>query len=60
MKELLNFFRSLLKRKEGEGSLRETLEELIEEEEIAERPLPLMNGKCSQTSLTCEILPPKI
>jgi magnesium and cobalt transporter len=39
MKELLNFFRSFLKKKEGEGSLRETLEELIEEEEIADTSL---------------------
>lgn len=39
MKELLNFFRSFFKKKEGEGSLRETLEELIEEEEIADTSL---------------------
>ncbi len=36
MKEWLDFFLSLFKKKEGEGSLRETLEELIEEEEIAD------------------------
>jgi len=39
MKERLNFFRFLFKKKEGEGSLRETLEELIEEEEIADTSL---------------------
>src|ERR1700722_311338 len=39
MKEWLNFFRSFFKKKEGEGSLRETLEELIEEEEIADTSL---------------------
>lgn len=36
MKEWLNYFLSFFKRKEGEGSLRETLEELIEEEEVAD------------------------
>lgn len=36
MKESLNYFLSLFKKKEGEGSLRETLEELIEEEEVAD------------------------
>jgi len=39
MKEWLNFFTSFFKKKEGEGSLRETLEELIEEEEIADTSL---------------------
>jgi len=39
MKDLLNFFRSLFKKKEGEGSLRETIEDLIEEEEIADTSL---------------------
>lgn len=39
MKEWLHFLRSLFKRKEGEGSLRETLEELMEEEEIADTSL---------------------
>ncbi len=39
MKEALVFFRSLFKKKDGEGSLRETLEELIEEEEITDASL---------------------
>jgi CBS domain containing-hemolysin-like protein len=39
MKEWLNYFRSLFKKSEGEGSLRETLEELIEEEEVADTSL---------------------
>jgi len=39
MKEFMGFFRSLFKKKEGEGSLRETLEELIEEEKIADASL---------------------
>lgn len=39
MKRWLNLFRSFFKKKEGEGSLRETLEELIEEEEIADTSL---------------------
>ncbi len=36
MKHWFNSIRSFFKKKEGEGSLRETLEELIEEEEIAD------------------------
>ena len=39
MKEWFNFLHSFFKKKEGEGSLRETLEELIEEEEIADTSL---------------------
>lgn len=39
MKERLNIFLSFFKRKEGEGSLRETLEELIEEEEVTDTSL---------------------
>lgn len=39
MKEWMTFFRSFLKKKEGEGSLREALEELMEEEEIADTSL---------------------
>lgn len=39
MKEWLKSFLSFYKRKEGESSLRETLEELIEEEEIADTSL---------------------
>jgi len=39
MKSWLNTLKSLLKRKEGEGSLRETLEELIEEEEVTDASL---------------------
>lgn len=39
MKKWLYFLRSLFKKKEGEGSLRETLEELMEEEEIADTSL---------------------
>lgn len=39
MKEWLHFFISFFKKKEGETSLRETLEELIEEEEIADTSL---------------------
>jgi len=37
--EWLNYFTSLFKRKDGEGSLRETLEELIEEEEVEDSSL---------------------
>lgn len=39
MKEWLNYFLSFFKKREGEGSLRETLEELIEEEEVADTSL---------------------
>ncbi len=39
MKNFLSFFTSLFKKKESEGSLRETIEELIEEEEIADTSL---------------------
>jgi CBS domain containing-hemolysin-like protein len=39
MKEWLHFFVSFFKKKESETSLRETLEELIEEEEIADTSL---------------------
>ncbi len=39
MKGWLNNIKSFLKRKEGEGSLRETLEELIEEEEVTDASL---------------------
>ena len=39
MKKWLNFFTSFFKKKEGESSLRETLEELIEEEEIEDSSL---------------------
>lgn len=39
MKEWFTFFYSFFKKKEGEGSLRETLEELIEEEEIEDTSL---------------------
>jgi len=39
MKEWFNFFKSFFKKKEAEGSLRETLEELIEEEEVADTSL---------------------
>ncbi len=39
MKEWFNFFTSFFKKKEGEGSLRETLEELIDEEEVADTSL---------------------
>lgn len=39
MKAWLKFFPFFFKKKEGEGSLRETLEELIEEEEIADTSL---------------------
>jgi len=39
MKDYLMFFRSLFKKKENEGSLRETLEELIEEEEVEDTSL---------------------
>lgn len=39
MKAWLAYFTSFFKKKDGEGSLRETLEELIEEEEIADNSL---------------------
>lgn len=39
MKAWLNFLTSFFKRQEGESSLRETIEELIEEEEIADTSL---------------------
>lgn len=39
MKEWFNFVTSFFKKKEGEGSLRETLEELIDEEEVADTSL---------------------
>jgi len=39
MKDWRTFFYSLFKKKEGEGSLRETLEELIEEEEVEDTSL---------------------
>lgn len=39
MKDWLHSLHSFFKRKDGEGSLRETLEELIEEEEIADTSL---------------------
>lgn len=39
MKEWLTFFYSFFKKKEAEGSLRETLEELIEEEEVEDTSL---------------------
>lgn len=39
MKSWFNFLPSLFKKKEGESSLRETIEELIEEEEIADTSL---------------------
>lgn len=39
MKDLKSRFGSFFKKKEGEGSLRETLEELIEEEEVADTSL---------------------
>lgn len=39
MKKWLNYFSSFFKRKEAESSLRETLEELIEEEEIEDTSL---------------------
>lgn len=39
MKEWMTFFRSFFKKKESEGSLRETLEELMEEEEVADTSL---------------------
>lgn len=39
MKGLPNFIRSFFKKREGESSLRETIEELIEEEEVADTSL---------------------
>ena len=39
MKDWFSLFHSFFKKKEGEGSLRETLEELIEEEEIEDTSL---------------------
>src|SRR3989338_10198050 len=39
MKQLVNYFFFFLKKRENEGSLRETLEELIEEEEVEDTSL---------------------
>ena len=39
MKQLVNYFFSFFKKRENEGSLRETLEELIEEEEVEDTSL---------------------